>query len=452
MYTDGHQEERLLKIGDFSRIAHVSIKTLRHYAHEGLLEPVWIDRFSGYRYYALDQLPRLNRVLALKDMGFSLDQIKGMLADDLAASELRGMLRLKQTELRMHLQEEQRRLMRVEKRLEQIEIEGLATGHDVLVKSIPASMAAHARIRAASLDQSDAAGEGLREMILQWCETNKVHINGPWFSMQESGSFSETNIELHLGVFVEEDSKIKEKSSNCPIRLSRIKEIPLAACLLGSTVNQIPQTELIQWIETNGYSICGETRFVYLGETPEIPLNKRVIELQTPVRCGPENIESLVQLKEIKMEPVKFETLPAFKVMGLKYRGKNENQEIAAMWGEFNKRADLIPNIGECAFGVCTMVSDAPQGVFEYVAGLKVAADAIPPEGMVVVDVPENRYAVFEHRGAMELLGKTYHSIINEWFPRSGMKPTGGYDMEVYTEEFKNFAPDSVFYIYEPVK
>jgi hypothetical protein len=51
----------LLKIGDFSRIAHVSIKTLRHYAHEGLLEPFWIDRFSGYRYYALEQLLCLNQ-------------------------------------------------------------------------------------------------------------------------------------------------------------------------------------------------------------------------------------------------------------------------------------------------------------------------------------------------------------------------------------------------------
>jgi len=51
----------------------------------------------------------------------------------------------------------------------------------------------------------------------------------------------------------------------------------------------------------------------------------------------------------------------------------------------------------------------------------------------------------------LETLGKTYSAICDEWFPRSGYKPTGGYDMEVYTEEFRNFAPDSVFYIYEPV-
>ena len=60
----------MLKIGDFARIARVTVKTLRHYACEGLLEPVYIDRYSGYRYYTLDQLPTLNRILALKDLGF----------------------------------------------------------------------------------------------------------------------------------------------------------------------------------------------------------------------------------------------------------------------------------------------------------------------------------------------------------------------------------------------
>lgn len=152
------------------------------------------------------------------------------------------------------------------------------------------------------------------------------------------------------------------------------------------------------------------------------------------------------------MEPVKFETLPAFKIMGMKYRGKNENGEIPEMWGEFNPRCQEIPSIGQQAYGLCLMVSNAPEGVFEYIAGCKVAEDAIPLKGMVVVDVPENRYAVFEHRGSKETLMNTYHLIASEWFPRSGMNPAGGYDMEVYDEKFNNFEPDSIMYIYEPIK
>ena len=53
----------MLKIGDFSKVVQVSVKTLRYYGERGLLEPAWMDRFTGYRDYTLDQLPRLNREL-----------------------------------------------------------------------------------------------------------------------------------------------------------------------------------------------------------------------------------------------------------------------------------------------------------------------------------------------------------------------------------------------------
>ena len=66
----------MLKIGDFAREANVTVKTLRFYAREGLLAPVYIDRYNGYRYYTCDQLPTLNRILALKDLGFSLAHIR----------------------------------------------------------------------------------------------------------------------------------------------------------------------------------------------------------------------------------------------------------------------------------------------------------------------------------------------------------------------------------------
>ena len=89
----------MFKIGDFSKLAQVSVKTLRHYGKMGLIKPAWIDRFSGYRYYTADQLPRLNRILALKDLGFSLEQIRQLLRDDLPAAELRGMMRMKQAEV-----------------------------------------------------------------------------------------------------------------------------------------------------------------------------------------------------------------------------------------------------------------------------------------------------------------------------------------------------------------
>jgi DNA-binding transcriptional MerR regulator len=113
--------DTMFKIGEFSRISRVSVKTLRYYDGIGLLTPARVDLFTGYRYYSADQLPRLNRILALKDLGLSLEQIAALLDDDLPPAEIRGMLRLKRVEIQQHLEEEQARLARVEARLKQIE-------------------------------------------------------------------------------------------------------------------------------------------------------------------------------------------------------------------------------------------------------------------------------------------------------------------------------------------
>ena len=114
----------MIKIGDFSRLANISIKTLHYYDQLGLLQPVHVDRYSGYRFYSLDQLPQLNRILALKELGFSLDQVRRILAEEevLSAEELHGMLRIKRAELRQLLDEEEARLRRVECRLKRKDV------------------------------------------------------------------------------------------------------------------------------------------------------------------------------------------------------------------------------------------------------------------------------------------------------------------------------------------
>jgi DNA-binding transcriptional MerR regulator len=65
----------MFKIGDFSKISQVSIRSLRHYDEIGLFKPAHTDPFTGYRYYSADQLPRLNRIIALRTLGLSLEEI-----------------------------------------------------------------------------------------------------------------------------------------------------------------------------------------------------------------------------------------------------------------------------------------------------------------------------------------------------------------------------------------
>ena len=107
----------MFRIGDFAKVARVSVKTLHHYDEIDLLKPKLVHATTGYRYYSIDQLPRLNRILALKDLGFTLNHIRSVLNEGLSSSELRGMLRLKEAELLNQIQEEQERLERVKVRL-----------------------------------------------------------------------------------------------------------------------------------------------------------------------------------------------------------------------------------------------------------------------------------------------------------------------------------------------
>ena len=87
----------MLKVGDFSKIAQVSIRLLRYYDEVGLFHPAYIDPYhcpetkqylyhSGYRYYRVEQLTELNKILALKDLGLTLDQIQRYLRDNLQAA------------------------------------------------------------------------------------------------------------------------------------------------------------------------------------------------------------------------------------------------------------------------------------------------------------------------------------------------------------------------------
>ena len=75
----------MLRISEFSRLTMVPAKTLRYYDDIGLLKPMRVDEWTGYRYYSVEQLPRLNRILALKALGLSLEQIGRLLDDDLSA-------------------------------------------------------------------------------------------------------------------------------------------------------------------------------------------------------------------------------------------------------------------------------------------------------------------------------------------------------------------------------
>src|SRR5690242_2582369 len=126
----------MFKISEFSRLSQVSVKALRYYDELGLLKPAHVDPLTGYRYYTTEQFFQLNRILAFKDLGFTLGQITQALNEQLPASQIRGMFRLRQAEAQAAIEREQTRLARIEARLRQIEREEALSAHDVVLKCV----------------------------------------------------------------------------------------------------------------------------------------------------------------------------------------------------------------------------------------------------------------------------------------------------------------------------
>src|SRR5689334_17322597 len=128
----------MFRIGDFSRIARVSARLLRFYDEIGLFVPAHADPQTGYRYYTVGQLGDLNRILVLKELGFNLDQVRGIVSKKVDPAELRHMLLLRRNDVEQTLAAEAQRLRQIETRIAQLETEGTLTADDVVVRAEPA--------------------------------------------------------------------------------------------------------------------------------------------------------------------------------------------------------------------------------------------------------------------------------------------------------------------------
>jgi DNA-binding transcriptional MerR regulator len=156
----------MFRIGEFSRLGRVSVKVLRHYDELGLLEPERVDPETDYRYYTSAQLPRLHRIVALRHLGFTLDQIRRLLADDLPAAQIRGMLTLRRAEIEQRLRAEQGRLAGVEERLRQIERDDRLPPYEVAVRSLaPQTVAAIRVSRSGAATEVEPLFEEIEEYV-----------------------------------------------------------------------------------------------------------------------------------------------------------------------------------------------------------------------------------------------------------------------------------------------
>ncbi|PMB52640.1 MerR family transcriptional regulator [Fischerella thermalis CCMEE 5201] len=267
----------MLKIGDFSKLSLVSVKAIRLYDQLGLLKPVNVDNFTGYRYYSAEQLSRLNRILALKDLGFSLEQIAKLLDENLPSAEIRGMLRLKQAELQHLVEEEQARLLRVEARLKQIEQESSMPNYEVVIKKMePIKVASIREI----LPDYSSVGR-LYDELLTYLNQQGVKEGTYWAAIWHDPGYKDSNVDGEAVISIEKDIPNTEQ-----IRIYELPRFEKAASLVhhGSynTLNQA-YAALVSWIEANGYQIIGPNREVYITGGNQQDNESYITEVQFPV-------------------------------------------------------------------------------------------------------------------------------------------------------------------------
>ena len=150
------------------------------------------------------------------------------------------------------------------------------------------------------------------------------------------------------------------------------------------------------------------------------------------------------------MEEPTIVTKGAFTVIGLKYRGKNENQEIPQLWGNFLTRFDEIKSMisSHVSYGVMGCM-DHESGEFDYLAGYEYAGDGELPEGMETWSIPEQKYAMFP--ATLPTLMDAFKHINDSWLPGSEFQRSSGIEFELYDETFNPQDANSVLYLYIPI-
>jgi DNA-binding transcriptional MerR regulator len=274
----------VFKIGDLSRIARVSCRLLRYYDELGLLKPAQLERDSGYRYYSASQLPRLNRILVLKELGLSLEDIARVLDSNLSAAELRGMLLVRRSDAQRALAEEMERLRHIESRIAQIDKEGELSVDDVIMRSEPAQ-------RILSVRRVVPSFAATRDLIRELSESAgalkaKGRL-GRLTAIAHAPEFELDRIDVEMGFVVQ--GEVREQ-----VRLAigdqlPVRELPAVERLATCVRIGLPErAHLITgkmglFLEANGYALAGPGREVFLQPPRPDRMEESVVEMQFPV-------------------------------------------------------------------------------------------------------------------------------------------------------------------------
>ena len=280
----------MFRIGDFSKLAQVSIRALRHYDELNLLAPAHVDDLTDYRYYAVEQLPKIHRIVALKEMGFSLQEIQTLTEDSLSLDELKGMLERKQSEVTAKLKAEQERLMLLEARLKHIELEAERPAYDITLKKVSPLKILSKRQTVPHIMQMSTFCTQFFTELFNFVAKEKLSFTGHPFILYHTDGFTLENIDVEVCIVPDGESLQRLELAE-PFTLRNLAGTKQMASLIHhGYFHELDRAAeaLLLWLGENGYHSAGAAREIHLSG-PITQTGKDspvVVEIQIPITAN----------------------------------------------------------------------------------------------------------------------------------------------------------------------
>jgi DNA-binding transcriptional MerR regulator len=278
----------MYKISEFAAVANVTVRQLHHYDQLGLLKPAYTEPFSGYRYYTPEQLMRVNRILALKDLGLSLDEVGELLTGELSDSQWYGLLRCKYDEVHARITHDQGRLALIAEHLRLLEAQAQPDAQvDVVIKAVrPVNVLSFETL----LDDTAYISDIFRELLV----TLRALRLGPaiessmclyWHHRSYQRRTLQRYIEAAYTVatWAFKPVALPGGKQLTPKRLEGYATVASAMHCGPDETRHLAHQAMHQWVTLRGYSVIAPVREIYWRRgNPEAYLT----EIQFPVEAA----------------------------------------------------------------------------------------------------------------------------------------------------------------------
>lgn len=266
----------MLRIGEFSVLSSISINMLRHYDKIGLLVPEHVDQVSGYRYYDIEQLVQSNRIVALKAMGFGLNEIKE--ANSMNKIEIEHLLKAKLQSKQDEAKLIQNQIMRIN---EAIELDGESEEYalSIITKTIPEMWVVSFRGRI-----NDFKEEGLLwGKLMEQCGKQgiKVTTSSVAMAINHEINYEKNDMDVEVMLSIE-----KSKECSGDIKIYKMPECKVASLIFQGSYARIGSINsfVARWLENNQFEISGKVVSIYHTSPRESRIEEEfVTELCFPI-------------------------------------------------------------------------------------------------------------------------------------------------------------------------